>query len=163
MGDKKSSVAGDNWQRTGREMLRTTTLRASKQNARPGDKRETPESHAGRKSRALSLSAGKQVENNCEITQPRTQSVVGDNCEITRAEDAECSGRHWETIVKSCSGRNTSPETNVKSCGLSLRPFQSKNPSQANLSGEYRGSRTQQGIRRHIKGDKLYQRRCQTV
>ena len=51
---------------------------------------------------------------------------VGDKCKIMRAEHPERT---------SC--RKTSPETNVKSCGLRTHLFQrSKNPSQVNLFGE---------------------------
>ena len=51
---------------------------------------------------------------------------VGDKCKLTRAEHPERT---------SC--RKTSPETNVKSCGPRMHPFQrSNNPSQVNLFGE---------------------------
>ena len=54
------------------------------------------------------------------------QRQVGDKCKIMRAEHPEPT-----------SGRNTSPETNVKSCGPRMHPLQrSKNPLQVNLFGE---------------------------
>ena len=58
----------------------------------------------------------------------------------------ETVGYKWETSEKTCgqsthsvagTGRNASPETNVKSCGPVMHPFQrSKNPSQVDLFGE---------------------------
>ena len=50
---------------------------------------------------------------------------MGDKCKIMRPQP-QC-------------GRNASRETNVKSCGPVMHPFQrSKNPSQVNLFGEER-------------------------
>ena len=69
---------------------------------------------------------------------------MGEKCEIMRAKNPECSRRQvgdkgeirWAT-AQSVFCRKTSPETNAKSCGPSMRPFQrSKNPSQVNLFGE---------------------------
>ena len=53
-----------------------------------------------------------------------TGDKLGDKCNIMQPQQPQC-------------GRNASPETNVKSCGLVMHPFQvSKNPSQVNLFGE---------------------------
>ena len=77
---------------------------------------------------------------------------VGGKPEIMRAENPECSGRQlWETYgrqvrdhadqstqsIQRVFCRQANPETNAKSCGPSMHPFQrSKNPSQVNLFGE---------------------------
>ena len=77
---------------------------------------------------------------------------VGDKCKIMRAEHPERPGRQVgdkrRQVGDKCkimgaehpertSCRKASPETNVKSCGPRMHPFQrSKNPLQVNLFGE---------------------------
>ena len=108
--NRETRVAGDNSERTGREILRTTPLTSPKQNGKPGDKRETSLKSCGR---GIQSARGPE------------HSVLG----IMRAEKSESSGR------------NTSLETNVKSCGPNAHPFQrSKDPTTLRRrSGSSRG------------------------
>ena len=84
---------------------------------------------------------------------------------IMRAEHPETSGRqvgdkgkimrHPEPTLR----RKTSPETNVKSCGPGMHPFQkSKNPSQVNLFGEKRNiiARPCFAIKQHFFSEFLF-------
>ena len=66
---------------------------------------------------------GTSVKSCGQSTHKRVEAV-GDKCKIMQPQQPPC-------------GRNASPETNVKSCGPVMHPFQrSKNPSQVNLFGE---------------------------
>ena len=120
-----------------------------------GDKLETSVKSCGQRTRSLVRdSCGRQVGDKREIMRTKAHpewetsgKQVGDKPEIMRAENPGCSegaGRqvrnHADQSTQRIQGvfcRKTSPETNAKSRGPSMHPFQrSKNPSQINLFGE---------------------------
>ena len=113
---------GDKWETS----VKSCRQRPERPTCAERGKWETSVKSCGPEQWETRKTSGRQVQNHVARS---TESALGDkrdkcHCNIMRPKQPQC-------------GRNASPETNVKSCGPGMQPFQrSKNPSQVNLFGE---------------------------